>query len=270
VAGPDGNLWFNDRGSKSIGKVSLQIPPTAATGAASAITNTTATVSATVNPLGSPTTVAFQYGTSPAALGLTAAAGTIAAAGDPSTRTAALSGLPPGTVIYYRVAADNGFGGTVTGAVLTFKTTGSPTAPQLTTATVGNQQIQLTTPSTKTCTAKSKTLSVTLRSVTNPKSHAAKLRFSSAAFYIDRGVKHTRKTTIRLHNGRKKTVTVATYKANAAARKLPANVRLRLTGLKSGTHTLKVTVTYKRTVTTHHHRKTVAVTKTVTAKFKVC
>ena len=29
LSGPDGNLWFSDRGSEAIGRISLQIPPTA-------------------------------------------------------------------------------------------------------------------------------------------------------------------------------------------------------------------------------------------------
>jgi hypothetical protein len=291
LTGPDGNLWFSDRGSKAIGKISLQIPPTATTGAAGAVADTTASVSGTVNPLGSPTTVTFQYGTT-SALGSTAAAGTLPASGDPSNVTANLTGLTPGTVNFYRVAASNGFGGTVAGAVQSFMTTGSPPSPpvpptppappspltpppppppaRLTTATVGNQQIQLVTPSLLTCTARAKTLSVALRSAAITHSHAAKLRFKSAAFFIDKGIRHTRKRTTRLRNGHKHTTTVVRFTANAVARRLPSRPVLRLAGLKAGMHTLRVTVSYKKTVTSHHHRRAVTVTKTVTAKFKVC
>jgi virginiamycin B lyase len=289
LTGADGNLWFSDRGSKAIGKISLQIPPTATTGAAGAVTDTTATVSGMVNPLGSPTTVTFQYGTTPA-LTSTAAAGTLPAGGDPSNVTADLTGLTPGTVIFYRVLASNGFGGTVAGAVQSFMTTGSPPSPplpptpptpsppptppspaaRLTTATVGNQQIQLVTPSLLSCTAKAKTLSVALRSAAIAHSHAAKLRFKGAAFFIDKGIRHTRKRTRRLRNGHKHTTTVVRFTANAVAHRLPSRPVLRLAGLKSGMHTLRVTVSYKKTVTSHHHRRAVTVTKTVTAKFKVC
>jgi virginiamycin B lyase len=267
LTGPDGNLWFSDRGSKAIGKVSLQIPPTASTGAATAITNTTASVSGTVNPLGAATTVTFQYGTTPA-LGSSAGAGTLAASGDPSTVTASLTGLTPGTVVYYRVSATSAFG-TATGSVLTFKTTGSP-PHTLTTATIGNQQIQLVTPSLKTCTTRTKSLSTTLRSVTIRRSRAVKLRFRSASFFIDRGVRHVHKRTVHLRGRRKKTVTVVVFTPNAVVRRLPASPALRLTGLRSGAHTLKVTVLYAKTVTRRHHRRTVTVTKTVTARFNVC
>ena len=269
LTGPDGNLWFSDRGSKAIGRISLQIPPTAATGATTAVANTTATVSGSVTPLGAPTAVTFQYGTT-SALGSSKAAGTLPASGDASNVTANLTGLTPGTTIFYRVTASNGFGGTVTGAVHSFKTTGRPPpTTQLTTGTVGNQQIQLVTPSLLTCTARAKTPSVTLRSLVIAHSRAAKLRFATAAFFIDKGVRHTRNRTTR-HNGHKRTITVVSFTANAVAHHLPATPVLRLGSLKSGTHTLRVTISYKKTVTVHRHRRVVTVTKTVSAKFKVC
>jgi streptogramin lyase len=292
LSGPDGNLWFSDRGSLAIGKISLQIPPTATTGTADAVTDTTATVAGVVNPLGSPTAITFQYGTT-SALGSTAAAGTLPAAGDPSNVTASLTGLTPGTVIFYRVAADNGFGGTVTGAVQSFVTAASPPPPpslsppaplsppspspspppppaRLMTATVGNQQIQLVTPSLLVCTARAKTLAVMLRSVAIPHSRAAKLRFANAVFFIDKGVRHTRKRTTRLRNGHKRTKVVVVFTANAVARHLPSTPVLRLAGLRSGLHTLRVTVSYKKTVSGHRHHRTVVVTKTLRAKLNIC
>ncbi len=268
LTGPDGNLWFSDRGSLAIGRISLQIPPNVTTGAASAVAATTATVAGTVTPIGAQTTVNFQYGRT-SALGSTAGAGTLTASGDPANVKANLTGLAPGTTIFYRVAASNGFGGTVTGTVHSFKTTGRAQTTQTTTATVGNQQIQLVTPSLLTCTAKAKTLSVTLRSLAIAHSRAAQLRFASAAFFTDRGVRHTHKRTIR-HNGHKRTITVVSFTANAVAHRLPATPVLRLGGLRSGTHTLRVTVSYKKTVTVHHHKRTVTVTKTVSANFRVC
>jgi streptogramin lyase len=276
LSGPDGNLWFSDRGSKAIGRISLQIPPTATTGAASAITDTSASVSGMVNPLGSPTTVTFDYGTT-AALGSTASAGTLPAAGDPATVTANLAGLTPGTVVFYRVTASNGFGGMVTGAVQSFKTTGNPPLPlpsappmRLTTAKVGNQQIRLVTPSLHICTPRAETLSVALRSVAIAHSRAARLRFARAAFFIDKGVRHTHRRKARLPGGHKHVTTVVTFTANAVAHHLPSTPVLRLAGLKSGVHTLRVTVSYVKTVTRHGHRKAVTVNKTVTVKFDVC
>ena len=103
IAGADGNLWFNDEAASApaIGKVSLQIPPAASTGAASAVTTSTATLSGTVNPLGASTTILFTYGTTPA-YGSSVAVSSLAASGKPSNVNAALSGLPAGTVIYYQ------------------------------------------------------------------------------------------------------------------------------------------------------------------------
>ena len=272
VTGPDGNVWFNDRGAKAIAKVSLGLAPTASTGPASAITSSTATVYGSVEPFGAPTAVTFRYGTT-SALGLTMSAGTLAASTTSSTVTAGLSGLPAGTVIYYQVTANNG-SATVSGSVRTFKTSGTathpPPPPQSTSATLENQQITLTTPSLLTCTAKAKTLSASLTSTTIPKSRRAKLRFVSAAFYFDRGVKHTHKTTKHLSKGRKKTVTVVTYTANATTHLVPATLTLHLAGLRSGLHTMKVIVSYKETVTRHRHKRTVTVTKTLNVKLRVC
>ena len=265
--GPDGNIWFNDRGANAIGKVSLELPPTASTGAASAITTSTATVSGSVEPFGAPTTVTFQYGTTPA-LGSTVSAGTLPASTKSSPVTAGLSGLPPATTIYYEVVADNG-SGTVNGGVKTFMTSAPPT--QSTAATFGNQQITLTTPSTLTCTAATKTLSAALTSTAIPHSRRAQLRFAAAAFAIDKGIKHTHTRVRHLAHGRTRTVTVVLYTPNATVHHLPATVTLRLAGLAPGTHTLNVTLSYRETLTLPHHRhKTVTVTKTTSAKFRVC
>lgn len=85
-------------------------PPTAVASPATAITNTSATLNAGVNPRGTDTDVSFDYG-------LTAAYGTTIAA-TPATVTgvnatavsAAISGLAPNTLYYYRVSAANFFG----------------------------------------------------------------------------------------------------------------------------------------------------------------
>ena len=258
TTGPDGNLWFNDLGAKAIGKVSLELPATATTGTASAITTSSATVSGTVEPFGAPTAVTFQYGTTPA-LGSTVSAGTLAPSTTSSPVTAGLSGLPAGKLIYYRVVANNG-SGTASGAIKTFTTVAGPPPPppppkgQTTQATLGNQQITLTTPSLLSCTASTRTLSATLSSTTIATSRNTKLRFVRAAFYLDKGVKHTHKRVRHLAHGHKKTVTVVVYTANATVHLVPATVGLRLGGLKSGTHTLKVVVAYKRSVWDGHWR----------------
>ena len=157
----------------------------------------------------------------------------------------------------------------VRGTVESFKT--SPLAPsvQKTTGTLENQQITLTTPATSVCTASKSTLAVILNSTAIRNSKKAKLKFSSAVLYIDKGVKHTIKKTVRKH-GKEVKVTVTTYKANATVKKLPASPKLKLSGLKSGRHTLKVTLSYIETVTNHGHKTKKLVHKTLTVKFKIC
>jgi hypothetical protein len=78
---------------------------------------------------------------------------------------------------------------------------------------------------------------VTLESTTIPRSKAAKLKFSSAALYIDKGIKHTRRKTVRTRNGKKKKVLVTVYDANATVHHVPVTSNLSLAGLKAGTHT---------------------------------
>lgn len=142
--------------------------------------------------------------------------------------------------------------------------------PQSTTVSFGNQQITLRTPSLLVCTASSKTLGVSLSSTTIAKSKAAKLKFVSAAFYLDKGVKHTKHKTVRTRNGKRRKVIVITYTANATAHHLPVTLALKLAGLKRGTHTLTVKLSYKQTKHKHGHKTTVTVTKTLRQKFLVC
>ncbi len=120
TTGPDGNLWFSDRGAHAIGRVLLQLPPTARTAAAKGVTRSGAKVLGSVNPRGAATTVRFEYGKSNA-LGSSTSAGKLAASGTASTVTAKLSGLPAGTKVFYRVVAKNAFG-TTRGAIRTFRT----------------------------------------------------------------------------------------------------------------------------------------------------
>jgi hypothetical protein len=148
--------------------------------------------------------------------------------------------------------------------------TPTPPAPQVTSATFGNQQIIVVTPSLSACTASTGSLSATLASNAITGSHATKLKFSSAGFFLDKGVKHVKKKTEHLKNGKTKHVTVTTYTANVVVHSAPATVSLKLAGLKAGSHTLKVVISYKETVTKHGKKKTETVTKTISSKFTVC
>ena len=103
-------------------------PPVVATGAASAVGSSSATVSATVDPRGNPTTYAFEYGTSPA-LGASTPTGTLAAGDSPQAVSTTLTGLAPTTTYYYRVVATNSAGGPVGGAVAAFTTAAAPPPP---------------------------------------------------------------------------------------------------------------------------------------------
>lgn len=89
---------------------------------ASAVGNTGATLSATVDPVGQATTYAFEYGTSEH-YSIQAAVQSAGAGTSPVTVSMPLSGLRPGTTYHYRVLATSG-GGTTAGSDATFKTTG--------------------------------------------------------------------------------------------------------------------------------------------------
>ena len=81
-------------------------PATATTTAASAVSSTSATLNASVNPTGSATNAYFLYGTDPALNGATST--TFQAVGSGSSAvavTAALTGLQPVTKYYYQVQA---------------------------------------------------------------------------------------------------------------------------------------------------------------------
>jgi hypothetical protein len=61
---------------------------------------------------------------------------------------------------------------------------------------------------------------------------------------------------------------VTVYLANATSRRVPVSMNLSLAGLKAGSHTLKVVVTYTERVGKHGH-KTRTVTKTIRLSFSV-
>jgi hypothetical protein len=95
--------------------------PSATTLAATSVTATSATLNATVNPNGAPTTAQFQRGTS-----ISYGTNTTVTLSAPSGTTAenvslALTGLTPGTTYHYRISTNN-LGGTVNGSNVTFTT----------------------------------------------------------------------------------------------------------------------------------------------------
>ncbi len=104
--------------------------PTASTTAATAITQTGATLNGTVTANGASTTVTFGYG-------LTSAYGTsIAAAQSPLTGSASgaavsvpITGLSCNTLYHFHVTSNNGTGGTIDGGDLTFTTSACSAGP---------------------------------------------------------------------------------------------------------------------------------------------
>jgi hypothetical protein len=242
----------------------VEAAPTITAGTVTGLATTSATLNSMVDANFSATTVRAFVGTT-AANEVPVGAQSAGAGTSPVTVALPLSALRPGTLYHYRVSATNALG-TVSTTDQTFTTIAPPSS---TTATVDNQRVTLTTPSRLVCTASSGELSVSLTSTVIAKSKAPKLRFASAAFYLDKGVKHTKHVRVRVH-GKTKTKTVTTYAANATAHHVPANLALKLAGLKSGTHTLTVKLSYHETVRKHGRRTTVTVTKTVRASFRVC
>jgi len=266
LAGPNGALWFTDSASpKAIGRIVF--PPIATTGPTTAVSATGGTVSGSVTPLADTTAVSIQYGTSPS-LGSSTAAGSLPPGTTTEPVTGTLTTLPSNTTIYYRVVATNSAGES-DGAVESFKTSQPSPSVQKTTVTFGNQQITLTVAATSICTATNGKLAVTLTSTAIRNSKKAKLKFSRALLYIDKGVKHSITKTAR-KQGKKVKIEVTTYTANASVNKLPASRKLKLSGLKSGQHTLKVTLSYIETVTKHGHKSKKTVNRTLTVKFRVC
>ena len=82
-------------------------PPAVATGPATGVTSTTATVTGVVNPNGANTTYEFQFGLT-TAYGMQTAAATLAAGSVPVPVSQTLTGLTPGTVFHYRIVALHG------------------------------------------------------------------------------------------------------------------------------------------------------------------
>jgi hypothetical protein len=102
-------------------------PGTPVTGAASAVTTSSATVSGSVNPQGASVNVSFQFGTTNA-YGQSTPAQKTGPDNTSDAFSAPLSGLPAGTTIHYRAVATTDFG-TLVGADQTLTTTTPPPPP---------------------------------------------------------------------------------------------------------------------------------------------
>ena len=119
-------------------------PDAPVTGTASAVGQTTATISGSVNPEGARASVSFQFGTT-TAYGQSTAAQTTGPDNAADAFSAALTGLPVGTTIHYRAVATTDFG-TQVGADQTL-TTQSPPPVMPGKASVGHAHVSGTTAS---------------------------------------------------------------------------------------------------------------------------
>jgi uncharacterized delta-60 repeat protein len=160
--------------------------------------------------------------------------------------------------------ATTGSGGTSSNGGSGSSSSGSSQTTTVTTPT-GNQTLTLQTSASATCLAASAKLHATLNSTAIAGSTATALRFFKAQFSIDRGVKHVHHHTVH-RQGKKVTVTTVTFTPNRTAHALPASPSFPLTGLKSGTHTLRIQALFHKTV----QKRTQTVTKKLTQKFTVC
>ena len=115
-------------GRTDIGADELVPPPVVATGAASAVEMTSATLNGTVNPNGSATSYRFEWGTTAAYGNSTTLAGLGSGTSDQAV-SQAISGLTASTTYHYRVVAVRTATGEVTpGADRTFTTAAPPDA----------------------------------------------------------------------------------------------------------------------------------------------
>lgn len=114
----------------------------AQTSFASAVTTTTASLNAIINPNGADTTYHFEYGTSTSYGTSTPDADAGATTGQTPV-IASIAGLAPGTTYHYRVVADNGVTGPVQGADAEF-TTALGTSPSASSVTSTSARLNAT------------------------------------------------------------------------------------------------------------------------------
>ena len=109
---------WRDNGDRGATWVFVNLP-TAATGAATGVGETNATLNGTLGAGGSSTAY-FQYGTT-AAYGSSTAAQSVGASSSPRQLAGAIGGLAPGTTYHFRLVAENS-GGVAYGGDQTFTT----------------------------------------------------------------------------------------------------------------------------------------------------
>jgi len=127
TANYSGDTKYNiSSGTKQVTVTVAAKPPTASTGAATAITSSSATLNGTVNPNGADTHAWFLWGTSSTLSGASQTSSQDLGSGTSQVAfTANLTGLSAGTKYYFQVVAQNS-GSTTKGAINSFTTTTVP------------------------------------------------------------------------------------------------------------------------------------------------
>jgi streptogramin lyase len=121
--GPDGNMWFTENATSKVGRITT--PPTATTGAATAVTGSTATIAGAANGHAQSTSYHFEYGVSGGALTSTSETGTGQGGAADAQVSANLTALSPSTTYRYRIVVTNGTGASA-GTFMTFTTAAAP------------------------------------------------------------------------------------------------------------------------------------------------
>jgi uncharacterized protein (TIGR02145 family) len=122
--------------------IDTQTPPSVTTIAATSVANTTSTINGTINANNFSTTVTFEYGLT------TSYGSTVPGSPSPVTGStltsvlASLTGLTPGAVYHFRVAATSS-AGTTYGSDLTFTTLLEPIATTTPATLIGNMTVTL-------------------------------------------------------------------------------------------------------------------------------
>jgi hypothetical protein len=229
-------------------------PDPPATGAASGVDQTTATVSGSVNPEGARTSVAFQFGTT-TAYGFSTGTQTIGPDNSADAFSVALSGLAPGATIHYRAVATNDFG-TEVGSDETLTTTPLATAVLAGKPSAGHARVSGTTVSIAITCKGGSSCTVSLKLTVTERLRGHRIVAVSA-----RKAKVTRKTVglgaakATVKAGHKRTVRVGLNRAGrnllAARHRLVARLTVtqRVAGKKRTISSQKVTFKARR------HRK---------------
>jgi Ca2+-binding RTX toxin-like protein len=133
-----------DANGDGLGDACVGLPPVVATEGTSALTGTSATLKATVNPNGTATTYQFEYGTTETyGTSVPVPGRAIGSGAEAVAVNEAIAGLEPDTTYHYRVLASNE-GGETEGADQTFTTEKLPSAVTEAASAVGLTSATLT------------------------------------------------------------------------------------------------------------------------------